>query len=355
MEPIRGTHSDPIGHFEFIKPNDFVDAPVISVIMSVYNGEKYLPGAIDSILNQSFKDFEFIIINDGSSDNSLEVMLEYQARDSRIVIVNQNNIGLTSSLNRAIGLSRCKYIARQDADDISLVNRLEKQYGFFENHSQVAVVGCFGEMFNSEGIVSPIGNLKLSRRALKRYLLRKNPMIHGSVMMRKSCLEKVGLYRGFFRHSQDYDLWLRLSEQFDLVILPELLYQYRISADAISVSRFLVQKQYADIARRLHEERFAAGKDSYDALIQSHPNGLPVSDDPMGKCEYHLFLARGFICGNSLVRARQQLHLAWKLGYRRPQVFILFLKTLLGVRLLSILRRIKNSGFRNRRIAYMQD
>lgn len=345
MELIRETHSDPAGYFEFIKPESFIHAPVISVVMSVYNCEKYLREAVDSVLNQSFKNFEFIIINDGSNDNSLGIILEYQARDNRILIVSQNNIGLTGSLNRAIGLSRCEYIARQDADDISLVPRLERQHGFLKIHPQVAVAGCFGEIFNDEGIVSPIGNLHLSSRALKRYLPRKNPMIHGSVMMRKSCLEKAGFYRDFFRHSQDYDLWLRLSECFDLAILPELLYRYRISADAISVSRFMVQKQYADIARQFHSERLKTGKDSYDTLLQSYPDGLPVCDDATGKCEYHLFLARSFICGNSLGRARQQLNLAWKLGCRRPELFFLFLKTLLGVRLLSILRKIKYSGF----------
>jgi glycosyltransferase involved in cell wall biosynthesis len=347
LNTIKETFSDSEGSFEVIKPEDFIHSPVISVVMSVYNGEKYLRGAVDSILNQSFKDFEFIIINDGSNDGSFEVVLEYQACDRRIVIINQNNIGLTGSLNRGIRLSRCEYIARQDADDVSMADRLEKQLGFLKSHPQVAVVGCFGEMFNNEGVVSPIGNLKLSSRGVKKYLPRRNPLMHGSVMMRKSCLEKAGFYRGFFRHAQDYDLWLRLSERFDLAILPESLYRYRVSTDAISVSKFLIQKQYADIARRLHKERLASGKDSYDVLVQSYPNGLPVADNEAAKCEYHLFLAKGFICGNNPGQARQHLRLAWKQGCRRPAVFVLFLKTLLGVRILSILRKLKNSGFRN--------
>ncbi|MBN1392854.1 MAG: glycosyltransferase [Sedimentisphaerales bacterium] len=345
MSTIKETFSDSAGSFEVIKPEAFITSPEISVVMSVYNGERYLHGAVDSILNQSFKDFEFIIINDGSNDGSFEVILEYQARDRRIVLVNQNNIGLTSSLNRGIRLSRCEHIARQDADDVSLASRLEKQLGFLKGNPKVAVVGCFGEIFNNEGTVSPIGNLKLSSRGVKKYLLRQNPMMHGSVMMRKSCLEKAGFYRGFFRHAQDYDLWLRLSESFDLAVLPEPLYRYRVSADAISVSKFLIQKQYADIARRLHKERLASGKDSYDALIQSYPDGLPVTDNEAAKCEYHLFLAKGFIFGNNFGQARQHLRLAWKQGCRRSEVFVLFLKTLLGVRVLSILRRLKNSGF----------
>jgi glycosyltransferase involved in cell wall biosynthesis len=347
LNTIKETLSDSAGSFEVIKPESLISSPVISVVMSVYNVEQYLRGAVDSILNQSFKDFEFVIINDGSNDGSFEVILGYQACDRRVIIINQNNIGLTGSLNRGIKLSRCEYIARQDADDVSMADRLGKQLRFLKSDPQVAVVGCFGEIFNNEGIVSPIGNLKISSRGMKKYLPRQNPLMHGSVMMRKSCLEKAGFYRGFFRYAQDYDLWLRLSERFDLAILPESLYRYRINADAISVSKFLIQKQCADFARRLYKERLASGKDSYDALVRSYPNGLPSVDNEAAKCEYHLFLAKGFICGNSPGQARRHLSLAWKQGCRRPEVFALFLKTLLGVRLLSILRKLKNFRFGN--------
>ncbi|MCJ7778296.1 MAG: glycosyltransferase, partial [Sedimentisphaerales bacterium] len=95
MKPIREAVSNEAGAFELIKPENFIRSPVISVVMSVYNGEKYLRESVDSILNQSFKDFEFIIINDGSNDSSLEILLEYQAGDPRIAVVNQNNLGLT--------------------------------------------------------------------------------------------------------------------------------------------------------------------------------------------------------------------------------------------------------------------
>ena len=342
---MRKVLSGQSGSFELIKPDGFIDTPVISVVMSVYNGEKYLRESIESILNQTYKNFEFIIINDGSKDNSIDTLLEHQVRDPRIVVVNQNNVGLTRSLNRAIELSRCEYIARQDADDISLPTRLEKQLNYMVNHPEVAVIGCLGDVFNVNGVLRTGRDPKYSRKGIKRHLASKNLFMHGSAMMRKSCLAKVGFYREFFRHSQDYDLWLRLSERFDLAILPEPLYQYRITADAISVSRFLVQKRYANIARQLHKERLATGRDSYDTFVRSYPDGLPVRDEAAGKYEYHLFLAREFVGGNRLKDARRELRKLWQLGCRRPEMLCLLLKSLLGARLLNICRQLRTLIF----------
>jgi glycosyltransferase involved in cell wall biosynthesis len=310
--------------------------PQVSVVMSVYNGEKHLRESIDSILNQSHKDFEFIIINDGSSDGSLEILLEYQTNDPRITVINQDNVGLTRSLNRAIELSKSEYIARQDADDISLPARLEKQFNYMENHPQVAVIGCLGDFFNADGVIRAIKVPRYSRNGIKRHLASKNLFMHGSAMMRKSHLAKVGFYREFFRHSQDYDLWLRLSQYFDIDILPEHLYQYRVTPESVSVSRWSIQKKYADIARKLHAERLAAGRDSYDILVQSYPDGLPVCDDTVCKYEYHLFLAREFVGGNKLKDARRELRTLWQLGCRRSEMLYLFLKSLLGAKLLNV-------------------
>ena len=118
--------------------------PKISVVMAVYNGEKYLREAIDSILNQTFKDFEFIIVNDGSTDRTREILESFI--DPRIVLIHQEHMGLTKSLNRGIALAKGKYIARQDADDISMAERLEKQFNFLESHENVALLGTAGHI-----------------------------------------------------------------------------------------------------------------------------------------------------------------------------------------------------------------
>jgi glycosyltransferase involved in cell wall biosynthesis len=272
---IREKVSDAVSTFEVIKSESFIRSPIISVVMSVYNGQKHLRESIDSILNQTCKNFEFIAINDGSKDNSLDILLEFQTTDNRILIVNQNNIGLTRSLNRGLRLAVSEYIARQDADDISIPARLEKQLNYMENHPQVAVLGCLGDFFNSDGVIRMGRDYKYSQAGIKRHLANKNLFMHGSAIMRKSHLKKVGFYREFFRHSQDYDLWLRLSQYFDIDILPEHLYQYRVTPEAVSVSRWSIQKKYADIAKKLHAERLATGRDSYDIFVQSYPDGLP--------------------------------------------------------------------------------
>ncbi len=345
MNLIRKVLSDQNGGFELIKPDNFIDAPVISVVMSVYNGQKYLRESIDSILNQTYKNFEFIIINDGSEDNSLDMLLEYQIGDNRVLIVNQNNVGLTRSLNRGVKLATSEYIARQDADDISIHSRLEKQLNYMENHPKVAVIGCFGDVFNVNGVLRTGRDSKFSREGIKRHLASKNLFMHGSAMVRKSCLAKVGFYREFFRHSQDYDLWLRLSQYFDIDILPECLYQYRVTPQAVSVSRWLAQKQYADIAKKLHAERLATGKDSYNKFVRSYPDGLPVRDEAAGKYEYHLFLAREFVGGNKLKDARRELRKLWQLGCRKPEMLYLLLKSLLGTRLLNLCRQLRTLIF----------
>lgn len=345
MELIRETLSDSSGCFEFIKPKDFIDGPVISVVMSVCNGEKYLHESIDSVLNQTYTNFEFIIINDGSNDGSLDILLKYQKKDNRILLINQRNIGLTRSLNRGIKLAAGEYIARQDADDISAPSRLEKQLNYIKSHSEVAVVACLRDLFTADGTVRKTRDPKFSRAGIKRYLESNNLFMHGEVLMRKSCLEKVGFYREFFCHSQDYDLWLRLSQHFDLDIVPEHLYRYRITTDAISISLCRAQEQYAQIARELHAERLETGKDSYDTLISSYPNGLPVQD-AVDRCEYHFRVAEELINANRLNQARKELWKAWKLRCRRRRLFSLFLKTLLGAKLLDIYREFKNLKFR---------
>jgi hypothetical protein len=169
--------------------------------------------------------------------------------------------------------------------------------------------------------------------------------MHGSAMMRKSCLAKVGFYREFFRHSQDYDLWLRLSQYFDIDILPEHLYQYRVTPQAISVSQWPTQKQYADVAKKLHAERLATGRDSYDMFVQSHPDGLPVCDGAVGEYEYHLFLAREFVGGNKLKDARRELRKLWQLGCRRPEMLYLLFKSLLGAKVLNVCRKMRTLIF----------
>jgi len=222
--------------------------PKVTVLMSVYNGEKYLKEAIDSILNQTFSDFEFIIINDGSTDNTLQILKKY--KDSRIIIINNSkNIGLTKSLNIGIKKTRGEYIARMDADDISLSNRLNEEVIFLENNNKCAVVGTFIKMINEKSKIIGIEEKPITNKKIKKLLVVDNCIIHGSTMIRKKCLEEVGHYDESFVRSQDYDLWLRMSEKYELANIPKYLYVWRKNRDSIE-SRFMNdQKRYVKLAK----------------------------------------------------------------------------------------------------------
>ncbi len=185
----------------------------ISVVMSVYNSEQWLKESIYSIINQTFKDFEFIIINDGSTDKSESIITSFANQDQRIKFFNQSNSGLTKSLNKAISISRGKYIARIDADDISLPDRLKKQYEILESSNNIGL--CYTSFFEIDHLGKKIRKRKMINKLdlIKRNLSKGvNNIAHSSVMFRKSVFEELGGYREKLKKSQDFDLWLRMTE-----------------------------------------------------------------------------------------------------------------------------------------------
>ncbi|MBZ2167692.1 glycosyltransferase family 2 protein [Marinobacter sp. F4216] len=212
------------------------DMPLVSVVMSVYNGEEFLRYSIESIINQSFEDFEFIIVNDGSSDRSGEIIESY--RDSRILYIkNESNKGLIESLNKGIGFSRGKYIARQDADDIALKNRLQKQVGYLENNADVWVLGCGLEMIDGEGKFISNWIHPTGCNVVRWNLLFNNCVAHSSSVFRRDVVEKIGVYDKQYRYAEDYELWSRVSRSHQVENLPEPLQKYRLHPDAVSSLR----------------------------------------------------------------------------------------------------------------------
>jgi glycosyltransferase involved in cell wall biosynthesis len=222
--------------------------PKVSVLMSVQDGERYLRAAIESILDQGFADFEFLILDDASSDTSRAIIASYA--DPRIrLIENERNLGLTRSLNRGIRLSQGDYIARMDADDLSLPDRLQRQVDFLDADPQCAVVASLSKKIDSSAAEVGIMSSPIEAEAISRQLRRGNCLTHGSVMMRRQPLESVGLYDETMTHSQDYDLWLRLSEEHRICCIPEFLYAWRDHGDSITRAREHEQKRFADVAR----------------------------------------------------------------------------------------------------------
>jgi glycosyltransferase involved in cell wall biosynthesis len=199
--------------------------------MAVHNGELYLRQAIDSILDQTFRNFEFIIINDGSTDSTADILDSY--RDSRVsVISNSENLGLTASLNMGLDAASGEYIARMDCDDISLSERLDKQVAFMDQSPKIAASGTWARDIDGTGKV--LGNRCLGVGSRMTYdYWWPTPIIHPSAIIRKSLLRNHR-YDPSIRYAQDYDLWLRLRKESALDNLPEYLLLYRVHRESIS-------------------------------------------------------------------------------------------------------------------------
>lgn len=274
---------------------------MVSVIMSVYNAEKYLRESIDSLLAQTYKNLEIIIINDGSTDLSREIISSY--KDKRIVFINRiENLGLTKSLNEGLSLSKGTYIARQDADDISLASRIEEQVDFLEKNPEISILGTGIEWFSHQ-------------RTLKRFIYSKNhddiksqllsffdPIPHPTLIFRKQVLEKLNGYNNFFALSQDYDFLLRASETFKIGSLQIPLVKLRYATNSLT------------------HRNFEQLKYGLAALICAHRRLRGYTDySKAGEKEWQLFLAnvdsfikekkldRRFIAKNHLKSARCSL------------------------------------------------
>ena len=245
--------------------------PNVSVLMSVYNGEKHLREAIDSILNQTFTDFELLIINDASTDRTVEILQNYH--DPRIKIINnEKNMGLTKSLNKGISLAKGNYIARQDADDISLQDRFKKQLLFLEENPDIGLVGSSFNIINTLGDVTGYLRHRTEDRDIRNHLLEANQFCHGSVMFRRETIKAVGAYREYFRYAQDYDMWLRISEKFKLGNIQEILYLWRDRDESLKNRTLTAQFKYAAVAV---EQAIKRKGDSIDDIEKGLSPKLP--------------------------------------------------------------------------------
>ena len=232
--------------------------PQVSIIMPVYNGEKYIKETIESILSQTFKDFEFIIIDDHSTDNSVNIISSF--KDPRIKLsVNEKNLGLSNTLNLAIENSKAKYIARMDHDDISLPNRIEEQFNFMEQNPEIGACGTYIKMF---GFGEPrIKKFPLKGSDIKAELLLHSPMAHPTVMFRKEVLKKYDLkYNSEYDGAEDYDLWERMNTVTIMANIPKILLNYRLHESQLSRISPTKKAKVEKIQRRIYE-RMRVGRD----------------------------------------------------------------------------------------------
>jgi len=208
--------------------------PLVSVIMTVYNAEEYLRDAIESVLNQTFKNYEFIIVDDGSTDRSKKIIQSYG--DSRIKLISHKNQGVSLSCNKAIKIAVGKYIARHDADDISIKDRFKKQVQYLELNPNVGLLGTNYELMDISGKVFRKTNIFTAPSDLKLANVFSNQFGQGTVMIRSSVLKQAGDYDHHYRITHDYDLWARISHCSDISNLKEPLYRWRYHDNSLSSS-----------------------------------------------------------------------------------------------------------------------
>lgn len=309
-------------------------APLISVIMPVYNAEKYLDESISSILNQTFTNFEMIIINDSSKDNSLKIIKRYQKKDKRVILIeNKKNMGVSRTRNEALKISRGKYISIMDADDISFKDRLNIQFNFMEKNKDIFLCGGSAIVIDENG--DKIGALIKGSNPLKtkRKLLKSNTIIHPSILFRNT---KHYFYRDKFSGSEDYDLYLRiLSDGGKIVNLKNFLIKYRISKNS-----FVSTKPYQILsfqkAKEFYLQRKEFGKDEYDSFI------LPKEEN--SNVNYDLLKLKTLILikfqDNQMKEVRKEIKIYFNKYGLNKRFAVYYILSFLPFKFIKLLRKI---------------
>ncbi len=252
----------------------YLAIPIVSVVMSVYNGERFLSEAVESILDQSFRDFEFIVINDGSTDLTASILNSYKRNDPRLRVSHQENRGLVESLNHGCALAQGKYIARMDADDISVKNRLIWQVEFMEKHLEVGVLGGAAEIIDITGKSLGTSFNPIEDRDIRYALLDDCPIWHPTVIMRKDVFVSVGGYRKVVFGAEDYDLWLRIADQYHLANLETVLLHYRLHPCQVTVSKVRTLTFSTLAARAAAALRINGNPDPLNTVVEITPEFL---------------------------------------------------------------------------------
>jgi len=310
----------------------------ISVLMPVYNGEKFLVEAIDSILNQTFRDFEFIIVNDGSTDRTVEIIESYN--DQRIKLINRENGGVSAALNTGLENAKGKYIVRMDADDISHLDRIEKQYDFIKNNPEYIIVGTDVNYITEENdFVFRYFSPAYSNDDISAIASTQCPFIHTSVIFVKNAILKAGCYEETAYAFEDHFLWANLAKkQFGLMhVLKDALVDVRLNPGSVTVDfndydpEYLKTKFSVLSAGVIDEDAAKVLKDSFKKL-----------DKELRELSYHRLLAKKYLWSNyNLKKARENLKKAHQIAPFQKKTMILYLVSFLPKRVISFIYNLK--------------
>lgn len=208
--------------------------PYVSIVMPIYNGERYLSAALESVLGQSFTDYECLLIDDGSLDGSEQILRDFSRRDSRLKVIHQSHCGVVAALNLGCRLASGKYVARLDGDDVALPSRLEQQVLHMERYPDIALLGGGVDCVDEHGVFLFQMRWPNQSQGLHDYLLMDCVMSHTTVMFRKTIFVSIGGYRGMYQHAEDYDFFLRVADCNTVDNLPIVLGHYRLHMSQVS-------------------------------------------------------------------------------------------------------------------------
>lgn len=293
-----------------------MSSPEVSVVIGVYNGMPHLEQALESILSQEGVDLECIVVDDGSTDSTADLLAAVAASDPRVRVISQSNQGLTRALIRGCQEARGAFIARQDSDDLSLPGRLRAQRDLLNENPDLAFVSCWTDWIGSSGELLLVDHR--SRDTDKAtHLLRQRVAgpVHGSVMMRRCAYEAAGGYRSEFYYAQDNELWLRLIDHGSLAYVSRVIYCFRIHSSSISGSLHHLQLPFAEAITQLHQARMAGEPEE---PILERVRALPVRATAGRPAKQSGHVTNYFI-GNCLLRRRDPRSLAYLIRSLRMQ------------------------------------
>ncbi len=241
--------------------------PIISVVMPAYNAEKYIAVAIESILNQTFPDFEFIVIDDGSTDRTWEIIQEYAKKDGRIIALkNDVNLKNFKTRNRGLGMAKGKYVATMDSDDWSYPQRLERQYDFMEKNTEVVLCGSFIDVCNGQLGILNQRKYPISDCGIRKRIFRYNPFCHPVTMLRMNIIKKVGWYDDDLSISGDYEMEFRVGRFGGFANLPEILHKLRTHKNSVSAKYEKKQEMSALFIRLKAQAEYGYAMSGFDKL-----------------------------------------------------------------------------------------
>ncbi len=306
--------------------------PAITVLMPAYNAGAYVGEAIESVLAQSFPDFEFLIIDDGSTDDTLKIIRGFQ--DERIRVVSRPNKGLIVSLNEGLQLAEASLIARHDADDVCLPKRLERQYSYLKNNPHVLLVGSDAAYIDKSGnyvcpLAAPIGH---SHEEMWRRRFEKCPFIHPSVMFQKQAVLALGGYPNHALLFEDWLLWLRLMQVGPVYNLPETLLHVRLNPESVTADERWYAQEFREIRQRsLHEGKVAEQDATKLATLVRGQ-----SSNAFKQAAYHAVVAKKYLWDNHQPGlARQHLREVIRHCPKRLEPYALYLLSFLPEGLIS--------------------